>query len=62
MKVKNLVTVVTGASQGLGKEIAREFVVAVSTIKTHVNNIFVKLSVHSRTQAVARAKELGLSL
>jgi NAD(P)-dependent dehydrogenase (short-subunit alcohol dehydrogenase family) len=26
MKVKNLVTVVTGASQGLGKEIAREFV------------------------------------
>jgi LuxR family transcriptional regulator, maltose regulon positive regulatory protein len=44
------------------QEIAREFVVAISTIKTHVNNIFVKLGVHSRTQAVARAKELGLSL
>ena len=26
MKLKNLVTVVTGASQGLGKAIAREFV------------------------------------
>jgi len=44
------------------QEIAREFVVAVSTIKTHVNNIFVKLGVHSRTQAVARARELRLSL
>jgi LuxR family transcriptional regulator, maltose regulon positive regulatory protein len=44
------------------QEIAREFVVAVSTIKTHVNNIFVKLGVHSRTQAIARARKLGLSL
>ncbi len=50
------------ASGKSNQEIAREFVVAVSTIKTHVNNIFVKLGVHSRTQAIARARELRLSL
>lgn len=42
------------------QEIARELVVATSTIKTHVNSIYLKLSVHSRTQAIAQAKALGL--
>lgn len=41
-------------------EIARELVVAVSTIKTHINHMYLKLDVHSRTQAVARAKQLEL--
>jgi len=41
-------------------EIAHALVVAVSTIKTHVNRIFGKLGVTSRTQAVARARELHL--
>jgi len=41
-------------------EIAQALVVAVSTIKTHVNRIFGKLGVTSRTQAVARAQELHL--
>ena len=36
-------------------EIAVELVVAVSTVKNHINNIYGKLEVHSRTQAVARA-------
>jgi LuxR family maltose regulon positive regulatory protein len=41
-------------------EIAQALVVAVSTVKTHVNRIFGKLGVTSRTQAVARAHELHL--
>ncbi|MBN1221474.1 MAG: helix-turn-helix transcriptional regulator [Anaerolineae bacterium] len=42
------------------QEIANELVVAVSTVKTHVNNIYRKLDVSSRTQAVARGRELEL--
>jgi LuxR family transcriptional regulator, maltose regulon positive regulatory protein len=35
-------------------------VVVVGTTKRHLNNIYGKLNVHSRTQALARARELGL--
>jgi LuxR family maltose regulon positive regulatory protein len=42
------------------QEIAQELVVAVSTVKKHINNIYGKLEVGSRTQAVARARELGI--
>jgi len=42
------------------KEIADRLVVAPSTIKQHLKNIFSKLDVHNRTQAVARARELEL--
>ena len=42
------------------QEIAARFVIALSTVKTHVNNIFAKLGVETRTQAVARARELKL--
>ena len=41
-------------------EIGRRLFVAPSTVKTHVNRIFGKLGVVSRTQAVARARELDL--
>ena len=34
--------------------------IAVGTVKRHVNNIYGKLGLHSRTQAVARAQELEL--
>jgi LuxR family maltose regulon positive regulatory protein len=40
--------------------IADRLVVAVSTIKKHVNNIYGKLDVQSRTQALLRARELHL--
>jgi LuxR family maltose regulon positive regulatory protein len=40
--------------------IADRLVVAVSTIKKHVNNIYGKLGVQSRTQALLRARELTL--
>ncbi len=42
------------------REIADRLVVAVSTVKWHINNLYAKLDVRTRTQALARAKELGL--
>jgi LuxR family maltose regulon positive regulatory protein len=41
-------------------DIARELVVEVATVKTHLNNLYRKLDVHSRTQAVARVGQLRL--
>jgi LuxR family maltose regulon positive regulatory protein len=41
-------------------EIARQLVVAVSTIKKHASHIYDKLGVRSRSQAIARAHDLGL--
>jgi len=42
------------------QQIADALIVSVGTIKKHLNNIFGKLGVTSRTQAVARARELSL--
>ena len=42
------------------QEIAHELVIALSTVKSHVNHVYGKLGVKSRTQAVARARELDL--
>jgi LuxR family maltose regulon positive regulatory protein len=42
------------------KDIATTLVISVATIKKHLQNIYGKLSVHSRTQAVDRAMKLGL--
>jgi LuxR family maltose regulon positive regulatory protein len=42
------------------REIAQELVVAISTIKRHISNIYGKLGTGNRTQAVARARDLGL--
>jgi LuxR family maltose regulon positive regulatory protein len=42
------------------QEIAEELVLAVSTVKWHINNLYGKLGAGSRTQAVARARELNL--
>lgn len=41
-------------------EIARELFVSLNTIRTHMRNLYRKLGVHSRTDAVKRARELGL--
>jgi two-component system, NarL family, response regulator LiaR len=42
------------------KQIARELFVAMSTVKTHVNNLYRKLGVSSRTQAALYAARVGL--
>jgi LuxR family transcriptional regulator, maltose regulon positive regulatory protein len=41
-------------------EIASELSVSVNTVRTHIRHVFVKLGTHSRTEAVARARALGL--
>jgi LuxR family maltose regulon positive regulatory protein len=41
-------------------EIAAELYVSTSTVKTHMRQIYAKLDVHKRTDAVERARELGL--
>jgi LuxR family transcriptional regulator, maltose regulon positive regulatory protein len=40
--------------------IADRLVIALSTVKRHINNVFGKLAVQSRTQALLRARELQL--
>lgn len=48
-------------AQGLSnQEITRKLFVALSTVKGHNLRIFAKLQAKSRTEAVARARELGL--
>lgn len=42
------------------KAIARRLGLAPETVKTHLKNVFAKLGVERRTQAVLRAEELGL--
>jgi LuxR family maltose regulon positive regulatory protein len=40
-------------------EIAAELCVSTSTVKTHMAHIYAKLCVHGRSEAIARARELG---
>jgi LuxR family maltose regulon positive regulatory protein len=41
-------------------EIASSLFVSLSTVKTHINNLYRKLGARSRTQAIARARDLDL--
>jgi LuxR family maltose regulon positive regulatory protein len=48
-------------AEGLtNREVASRLFLAVNTVKAHAGNIYGKLGVHSRTQAVAKARTLGL--
>jgi LuxR family maltose regulon positive regulatory protein len=48
-------------AQGLtNAEIAVKLVIAHSTVKTHINRIYAKLGTSTRTQAVARARQLQI--
>ena len=48
-------------AQGLSnREICERLFLALDTVKGHNRRIFGKLQVQSRTEAIARARELGL--
>jgi LuxR family transcriptional regulator, maltose regulon positive regulatory protein len=42
------------------REVARELSVSLNTVRTHTRHLFAKLGVHHRSEAVARARALGL--
>jgi DNA-binding CsgD family transcriptional regulator len=48
------------AAGGSNKEIARKLEVSPNTVKTHVTKLFAKLEVSRRTEAIQRARELGI--
>ncbi len=49
------------ASDRTVPEIAEALFITVSTLRTHVRNIYAKLGVHSRFEAVAKGRELNLT-
>ena len=55
------VEVLEALAAGMSNEdIATSLYISVNTVKTHLKNVYGKLQVASRTQAVARAAELGV--
>ena len=42
------------------KEIGEKLFVSENTIKTHINNIYMKLEVNRRTQAISKARDLKI--
>jgi len=43
-------------------EIAERLVLSIKTVQNHVSNIFSKLQVADRAQAIVRARDAGLGL
>ena len=60
LSARELEVLVLLATGQPNRAIAEELVVSLDTVKRHLTNLFTKLGVANRTQAVARARELGL--
>ena len=52
-----LILIVEGLSN---QEIADRSYIALSTVKTHINNIYAKYGINSRSQAIHKARVLGI--
>jgi hypothetical protein len=50
----------TSRSVQLAEVFAAELFASNNTVRTHLRHIYAKLDAHSRSEAVARARELGL--
>jgi LuxR family maltose regulon positive regulatory protein len=48
------------ATRLTSSEMAEHLVVSVHTVRSHIKNVYAKLHVHKRLEAVARGRELGL--
>jgi LuxR family maltose regulon positive regulatory protein len=48
------------ATSASGPEIAGDLVIAISTFRSHTKSIYGKLDVNRRSDAVSRARQLGL--
>ena len=48
------------ASGASNQAVANHLVITVGTVKSHIHHIFSKLNAHNRTEAVAKARKLGL--
>lgn len=53
-----LTLIASGASNG---QIARRLVLSDKTVRNHISNVYAKLGVATRAEALARAQELGLA-
>lgn len=60
LSTRELVTLKLIAEDLTNQEIADKLFISITTVKTHVGNILLKLEVDNRLQAVAKAKEFGL--
>ena len=45
-----------------GRQIAQDLMISTDTVRTHIRNIFAKLDVHNRLEAVRVARAAGLSM
>jgi LuxR family maltose regulon positive regulatory protein len=55
------IDILTCLAEGLSnREIAHRLTISLSTVKTHTRNIYNKLGVNSRTQAIAQARAWGI--
>ncbi|MBD5799308.1 helix-turn-helix transcriptional regulator [Bacillus pseudomycoides] len=52
-----LIVLATGATI---KEIGKKLFISISTVKTHIINIYTKLQVSNRVEAIKKALEHGL--
>jgi LuxR family transcriptional regulator, maltose regulon positive regulatory protein len=60
LSTRELDTLKLVAEDLTNQEIADKLFISLNTAKTHVKNILLKLDVEKRTQAISKAKELGI--